>query len=138
MASSLDRQRHSDSPRVLDDRGSAVVEFALVTPLILLLALAVLQVALALHVRATLTSAAAEGARAAALAGADPQAGVRRARDLLAQNVAGSIVTSVTAERTLVAGLRVIAVRIDATLPLVGLLGPSDMTVVGHALQEEA
>ncbi|MFZ9988363.1 MAG: TadE/TadG family type IV pilus assembly protein, partial [Candidatus Nanopelagicales bacterium] len=41
-----------------------MVEFALVTPLLLLVALAVLQVTLALHVRATLTAAAAEGARA--------------------------------------------------------------------------
>lgn len=122
--------------RQRDDRGSAVVEFALVTPLLLLLAMAVLQVALAMHVRATLTSAAAEGARAAALAGADPQAGVRRARDLLAQNIAGSIVTGVSAERTSISGLAVIAIRINATLPLVGLLGPSGMTVVGHALQE--
>ena len=50
------------------DRGSAVVEFALVTPLLLLVALAVLQITLALHVRSTLTAAAAEGARAGALA----------------------------------------------------------------------
>ena len=50
--------------RLREDRGSAVVEFALVTPLLLLVALAVLQVTLALHVRSTLTAAAAEGARA--------------------------------------------------------------------------
>ena len=123
---------------IRDDAGSAVVEFALVVPLLLSLALGVLQVALVLHVRATLTSAAAEGARAAALAGADPAAGVRRARYLLAQNVASSIVSGVTARRSLVDGLPVIAVQIEATLPLVGLLGPSGMTIVGHALVEQS
>jgi Flp pilus assembly protein TadG len=130
--------RRRDDRDERDDRGSAVVEFALVTPLLLLLAMGVLQVALAMHLRATLTSAAAEGARAAALAGADPEAGVRRTRELLGQNVAGSIVTGVSAQRTTISGLSVIAVRIDATIPLVGLLGPSGMTVVGHALQEGA
>lgn len=128
---------HRWTPRDLrSERGSAVVEFALVAPLVLLLGLAVLQVALALHVRATLTSAAAEGARAAALAGSDPSAGVRRARQLLAQNIAQSAVTRVTAARTTEQGLSVMAVRIDARLPLVGLLGPTVMTVVGHALEE--
>lgn len=131
------RRRREHWP-VRDDRGSAVVEFALVVPLLLALALAVLQVALVLHVRATLTSAAAEGARAAALAGADPSAGVRRARYLLSQNVASSIVTGVTARSTRIDGLPVIAVQIDATVPLVGLLGPTGMTIVGHALVEQS
>ena len=114
------------------------MEFVLVTPLLMALALGVLQIALALHVRATLTSAAAQGARAAALAGADPGSGVRRARYLLSQNIAASVVTGVTARRTTVDGLPVIAVQIDANLPVIGLLGPSGMTVVGHALVEQA
>lgn len=118
------------------DRGSAAVEFALVAPLLMVLAMAVVQVALALHVRATLTAAAAEGARAASLAGADPSAGVLRARELLADNVAGSVVREVTAGRTVIDGLPVMVVRIDATVPLVGLLGPEALTVEGHALQE--
>jgi len=113
-----------------------VVEFALVAPLLLLLALAVLQVALAMHVRATLTSAAAEGARAAALAGASPLAGVRRTRTLLAENLAGSVVDDVTARRAVVDGLAVMTVRVTAVLPMVGLLGPQMLTVEGHALQE--
>jgi len=122
--------------RLRGERGSAVVEFALVAPLVLALGLAVLQAALALHVRTTLISAASEGARAAALAGADPTAGVRRARALLEQNIAGSVVRDVTATRTVLDGLPVIEVRIDGELPLVGLLGPSVLTVTGHALRE--
>jgi Flp pilus assembly protein TadG len=118
------------------DRGSAAVEFVLVAPLLMVLAIAVVQLALALHVRATLTAAAAEGARAASLAGADPSAGVVRARELLADNVAGSVVREVTARRTVIDGLPVMVVRIDAAVPLVGLLGPEVLTVEGHALRE--
>ena len=122
--------------RAEGDRGSAVVEFVLVAPLVLLLGLAVLQVALALHVRATLTAAAAEGARAAALAGSDPAAGIRRARSLLDANLAGPVVRDVSAARATVDGLPVITVRIVGRLPLVGLLGPTALVVEGHALQE--
>ena len=112
------------------------MEFVLVAPLLLVLAVAVVQVALALHVRVTLTAAAAEGARAASLAGADPAAGVVRTRELLADNIAGSVVREVQAARSVVDGLPVMVVRIDAAVPLVGLLGPEALTVEGHALQE--
>jgi Flp pilus assembly protein TadG len=112
------------------------VEFALVAPLLLVLAVAVVQVALALHVRVTLTAAAAEGARAASLAGSDPSAGVARARELLGDSLSGSVVRDVRAGRSLVDGLPVMVVRIDAAVPLVGLLGPEVLSVEGHALQE--
>ncbi len=118
------------------DCGSAVVEFALVVPLVMAVALAVVQFSLALHVRSTLTSAAGEGARAAALAGADPGAGVRRARHVLTQNVAGSVVRDVTSRRMVIGGRAVMEVSIEADLPLIGLLGPSVLSVTGHALQE--
>ncbi|MDQ2661335.1 MAG: pilus assembly protein, partial [Actinomycetota bacterium] len=49
-----------------DERGSAVAEFTLVGILLTVLALAVVQLALALHVRNTMLDAAAEGARYAA------------------------------------------------------------------------
>jgi hypothetical protein len=115
-----------------------VVEFALVVPILLAVALAVLQLALALHVRATLTSAAAEGARAAALAGADGGAGERRVRDVLAATIGAGLIDDVEVRREWREGDLVVAVGIDATLPLIGLLGPSSLYVVGHALQESA
>jgi len=118
------------------DRGSAVLEFALVAPLLLAVTAGLLQVVLAMHVRATLTSAAAEGARAASLAGADPAAGVRRVRTLLDAGLAGSVVRDITAGPTEVGGLPVMAVRIEAVLPLIGLLGPQALTVEGHAVRE--
>ena len=47
------------------------MEFALVAPLLMLVALAVLQLMLAVHVRTVITSAAIEGARVGALVGSD-------------------------------------------------------------------
>jgi Flp pilus assembly protein TadG len=113
-----------------------VVEFALVMPLLIMVSLAVVQFALLLDVRSTLASAAAEGARAAALAGADLDAGVRRTRTLLEQNVAGSVVRSITGRAERVDGLPVMTIHVDADLPLVGLLGPTVLSVDGHALRE--
>lgn len=116
------------------ERGSAVVDFVLVTPLLVLVALGVVQVALVLHVRATLTAAAAEGARAASLAGADPAAGEARTRQLLAGTIAG--VRDITVAARTVDGLPVMVVRVAAELPLVGLLAPDLLVVEGRALRE--
>ena len=120
------------------ERGSALVEFALVAPLLVLVAVAVMQVALTLHVRSTLTTAAAEGARAAALAGSELSAGERRTRDLLDGNLASSVVTGVHASRILERGVVMTQIQIDARLPLFGLLGPDLLQVTGHALEEHA
>lgn len=126
----MSRSRRSSRP----DSGSAVVEFVVVVPVLLLVVLAVVQIGLALHVRATLASAAAEGARVAAVSGAD--AGVRRTREVLATTVADGVVESVTARATTTGGLSAVDVEIRARLPLVGLLGPEALVVHGHALVE--
>jgi Flp pilus assembly protein TadG len=117
------------------DRGSAVVEFALITPVVLAVVLAVVQVILAMHVRATMTSAAAEGARAGALAGSSVATAQARTREILDEAL-GDTGATVQADRSRVEGLPVIRVRVTSTLPLVGLLGPTAMTVEGHALEE--
>ncbi|MET0782884.1 MAG: TadE/TadG family type IV pilus assembly protein, partial [Leifsonia flava] len=70
-------------PFVRDERGSAVVEFTLVSVLLTTLALAVVQLALALHVRNTVIDAAAEGARYAALADNTLADGEERTRMLI-------------------------------------------------------
>ena len=104
----------------------------------MLLALAVVQVALLLHARVALTSAAAEGARAGALAGADPSAGVRRAGALVRQNLSAAIVDDIVARREVIDGMSVLTVRIEADVPLIGMLGPTQVAVEGHALIESA
>ena len=111
------RTRADRSPplrRLASERGNATVEFALVAPLLLAVGLAVLQIALALHVRATITAAAAEGARAAALAGSDLGAGERRTMALLAGNVAGDLIEGITVWREVRDGVLVVAVGVDA------------------------
>ena len=73
----------SVTERLSDDRGSAVVDFTLTSVLLLFVFLAVFQLGLALHVRNTLVSCAAEGARYGAREGSSPEQGAARARDLI-------------------------------------------------------
>lgn len=109
----------------------------LIGALTALLFVAVLQLVLVLHVRATLIDCAAEGARYGALADSSPQAGAERTRELIASALAAGFADDVRAEATVVDGLPVVRVEVTAPLPLVGLLGPSGaITVDGHALQE--
>lgn len=124
--------------RLREDRGSAVVEFALVTPLLLLVALAVLQVTLALHVRSTLTAAAAEGARAGALGGSGLRVAEMRTREVLADALGGDAAQDIVASRVRLDGVDVVRVRVTARLPLLGTLGPTALTVDGHAIGEQS
>ena len=119
------------------DSGSAIVDFVLVAPLLIAVALAILQVILVMHVRTVLTSAAAEGARAAALAGADPRAGERRARAIIDETIASDSVERIVVRRQMAGGATIMALDIEARLPLLGLLGPTVMHVRGHSLQEQ-
>jgi Flp pilus assembly protein TadG len=119
-----------------EDRGSAVVEFTLIAPLALIVMLGVLQLALAMHVRSTIISAAAEGARIAAMMGTDLQAGEQRTREILASNMAGTAVTAIQAKQASRDGLNVITVDVTADLPLIGFFGPQQMTYTGSALDE--
>jgi hypothetical protein len=104
--------------------------------LLVMLVLAVAQVTLALYVRSTIASAAAEGARIAATSPDARAVGVRRTRDVLGATLADGIIESVTARPARVRGVDTIEVVVRARLPLVGLLGPSLLVVRGHALQE--
>lgn len=106
------------------------------TPLVVLLAVATVQVALLLHVRATLVSAAAEAARASSLAGAAEAMGERRARDIVSDVMGGAELRAVDVRRQTVDGLPVVVVRLQARVPLVGLLPAVELTVEGRALVE--
>jgi len=119
------------------DSGSAIVDFVLVAPLLIAVALAILQVVLVMHVRTVLTSAAAEGARAAALAGADPRAGERRARAIIDETIASESVERIVVSRQMTGGATIMALDIEARLPLLGLLGPTVIHLRGHSLQEQ-
>ncbi len=121
------------------ERGSAVAEFAMISALLLALFLGVVQVTLALHVRALTIDAAAEGARVAARADRDLASGAQRTRDLLSASLGSRYADQVVARDTVQEGLAVVEVTVRAPLPVVGVLGPSGaMTVSGHALEEAA
>jgi Flp pilus assembly protein TadG len=120
-----------------DERGSAVAEFVLVAALVLALFLGVVQVALAMHVRALVIDAAAEGARVAARADRDLADGAQRTRDLLTASLSASYARDIEVRSTTLDGLPVVEVTVQAPLPVVGILGPSGvLTARGHALEE--
>ncbi|MFI2104112.1 TadE family protein [Isoptericola sp. NPDC019693] len=125
------------SGRVDGERGSAVAEFVMVSALVLALFLAVVQVALAMHVRALAIDAAAEGARVAARADRDLSSGVARTKDLLGASLGDRYTDDVSVRQTVQDGLDVVEVTVRVPLPVVGLIGPSGaLTLQGHALEE--
>ncbi|WP_149202141.1 TadE/TadG family type IV pilus assembly protein [Actinotalea subterranea] len=130
-------RRSAEPCRAGDDSGSAVVDFVLIGALTTFLFAGVLQLALALHVRATLVDCAAEGARYGALADRDPEQGAQRTRDLIGMALSPAFAQDVSAASTTVDGLPVVRVEVTAALPVLGLLGPAGaLTVDGHALAE--
>jgi hypothetical protein len=99
--------------------------------------LAVVQLALALHVRNTVLDAAAEGARFAALAGSSAGAGEQRTRDLIGAAISPTYASDVSASSTSIGGAPAIAVTVRTALPVIGLLGPPrGLEVTGHAAIE--
>ena len=121
------------------EQGSAIVDFALVGGLLTLLFVAVLQLGLALHVRNVLVDCASQGARFGALADRDPQAGAERTRELIRSELADRYAEQVTARSARVGELETVEVRVEAPLPVIGLLGVGRrLSVSGHALAESA
>ena len=119
------------------ERGSAVVDFVLVSLVLVPLVLGLVQVALVLHVRNTLTAAATEGARYAATVDRAPQDGVARTRQQISEAVADRFAGEVTATDVVVDGVPTVEVRVHATVPALGLWGPGvDLEVAGHAVRE--
>jgi hypothetical protein len=119
------------------DAGSAVVEFVLVSILVVVLLLAVVQLGMALHIRNTLVSAAGEGARFAAAADRYPQDGAEHTRVLIRESLPDSYADQVSARYAVVGGVPTVEVEVQADLPVFGWLGPSGvLRVTGHAMEE--
>ena len=120
-----------------EDRGSAVVEFVLVGMMLTFLTLAVLQLALALHVRNTVLDAAAEGARFGALADNTPSDGVARTIELISSAIGPEYAGDVGVSEGEWMGYSAITVTVHTTLPVLGPLGPAGaLEVSGHAVVE--
>jgi Flp pilus assembly protein TadG len=129
--------RRRRSIRRHDDSGSAVVDFTLVGILLTFLFVALLQLGLALHVRNTLVASAAEGARWGANADRTPADGAAVTRRLIRESLADSFADDVTSGTETVAGVTTVVIRVEARLPLFGLLGPPrTISVRGHAMEE--
>jgi len=119
------------------EHGAAVVDFVLVSLVLVPLVLGLVQVALVLHVRNTLTAAATEGARYAATVDRAPQDGVARTRQQISEAVADRFADEITATDAVVDGVPTVEVRVHATVPALGLWGPGvDLEVAGHAVRE--
>ncbi|MEV0799079.1 TadE family protein [Kribbella sp. NPDC050281] len=124
-------------PRPRDERGSAVVDFVLVSMLVVPLFLGILQVGLYLYVRNTLTAAASEGAAYAAVLNRQPADGEGRTRDLIDGVVKDRLIDAVQSEETDLDGRPGVQVVVKAHMPPLGLWGPGvAFSVEGHAVKE--
>jgi Flp pilus assembly protein TadG len=120
------------------EHGSAVVDFVLVLLVITPLFLGILQVALVLMVRNTLASAASEGARYAATLDRGPADGVARTRQQVDRAIAGRFARDIEADTVLVDGAPEVRITVHATVPALGLGGPSvPLEVTGRAVEEQ-
>lgn len=120
-----------------DDRGSAVAEFVMVGAILTVLTVAVLQLALALHVRNTVLDAASEGARFAALADNSPADGVARCQTLIALAIGENYAQDVSVASGSWNGNPTVVVTVRTTLPMIGLIGiEGAVEVSGHAVVE--
>ena len=122
------------------DDGAAVVDFVLVSVLLLTLFLLVFQVGVVLHVRTVLVASAAEGARFGANADRTPDEGAARAKQVIAQALGGRVARSmecVPVDGGDLDGQPVVDVRCTGPVPIVFLpVGAFSLTVHGHAIEE--
>jgi len=130
-------------PDIDGERGSAVVDFVLVSILIMVLLLAVLQVAVYVHLRNVVTASAQAGARYAANADVDSAAGAGRTVEVVAratsQRTAVGLACTSTEEAD-ASGLTLVVVRCSGSVPtlLAGLGNLLPLQVTGHAVKEAA
>ncbi|OMQ13945.1 pilus assembly protein TadE [Modestobacter sp. VKM Ac-2676] len=123
------------------ERGSAVVDFVLVGVLILALLLAVLQVAVYVHMRNVVVASAAEGARYAANADVPAEVGAARAVEVIARATSETTAAGLdcaSVEETDETGLTLVVVRCSGAVPsLIGGLGDLlPLSVTGRAVEE--
>ena len=130
------------APAADGERGSAVVDFVFVSVLIVALLLAVLQVAVYVHVRTVVTASAQEGARYAANADVASDQGAARTVEIVARatsaQTARGLACSSGEEVEPGSGLTLVVVRCAGTvpslLPALGNLLP--LSATGRSVKE--
>jgi Flp pilus assembly protein TadG len=123
------------------ERGSAVVDFVLVGVLVVGLLLAVLQVAVYVHLRNVVVASAQEGARYAANADVPVEAGAERTMEVVGQATSARTAAGLTCTSTQEvdgSGLTLVVVRCTGAVPTIfaalGQLLPLEAT--GRAVEE--
>lgn len=104
----------------------------LVAPLVVLVALSVIQLALVLHTRAVLTAAAGEAVHLAAAYEGDTTAGEVRLHDVVTRDLRDDIVQSTSWYFTLDA----LTLRLRAHVPVFVWLAPQTMNITATAHRE--
>ena len=125
------------------ERGSAVVDFVLVSLLVVALLLAVLQVAVYVHVRNVVTASAQEGARFAANVDVPSSAGAARTLEVVGRATSARTaqgLTCTSGEELDATGLTLVVVRCEGSVPsLLAVLGDLlPIEVTGRSLKEGA
>lgn len=116
------------------ERGSAVVDFVLVGGLLTMFFLAIIQLALVLHVRNTLIDAAASGARYGTLADRSVTDARQRTGELIQTALNPDFAQDIQTREVTFQGLRALEVTVRAPMPVIGLIGPRGLLEVsGHA-----
>jgi Flp pilus assembly protein TadG len=119
---------------VFRERGSAPAEFVLVGALLVTMVLALMQVTLLSHVRHTLTSAAAEGARQAGLIDVTAAQAIAHTRGMITVSLSEAYAQSIVLSRSGDLGVPTALVTVTAPFPALGLWSFGGiMTVSAHA-----
>ncbi len=120
-----------------DDSGAAIADFALVSVVLVPLFFGVLQIALVWHVKTTLTSAAAEGARYGANFDRTSADGGARTRSVVDDVFGGDFVNHVASSDTTINGAPAVEVEVSAQVPVLAFWGPTiTVETSGHAVKE--
>lgn len=130
MGSSLTERSRSQ-------RGSALVDFALVAVVLVPLFFGVLQIGLIWHVKTTLTSAASEGARYGAAYNRSYVDGRTRTSQVVEEVFGSDFQKEVAVSESSVEGQPVVVVSVKAKVPVLAFWGPTvTVDVEAHAIKE--
>ncbi|WP_297733504.1 TadE/TadG family type IV pilus assembly protein [Nocardioides sp.] len=114
------------------------MDFVMILVVLLPMFAGLFQLSLVLHVQNTLASAAAEGARRAAVTGATPDDGIARAREQILGTLNAKYARDITVEDMVIGGVPAYRVVITAEVPALGLGGPAiALEASGNAIIEE-
>ncbi|MBG6216631.1 Flp pilus assembly protein TadG [Arthrobacter sp. CAN_A6] len=110
--------------------GTAVVDFALIGGLLTVIFIAIVQLALVLHVRNTLIDAASSGARFGTLADRTAGDAEQRTASLISLALGDRFSEEIAVEQSDVGGVQTLEVVVRAPLPVIGLIGPAGVLEV--------